>query len=129
MIRDFHHERDISEVSNKILSVILIHNVHFYQNIVSVKRGVRKVDYTGRSRCHTMKHQRHPVYSGHHSLQHCRRQYKMSTTSYSSYSDTGALHSDPHIPTLIPDPLAPPTSIDSPPRYYSATLPPPRSVR
>lgn len=71
-----------------------------------------------------MKHQRQPVY-GHHGG---RRQYKMSSTSYSSYSDTaGGGRSDTHLPTLIPDPLAPPTSIDSPPRYYSATLPPPRT--
>ena len=63
-----------------------------------------------------------------------RHRYKISSTSYSSYSDNNHLNSsdtqlDTGLPTLIPDPLAPPTSIDSPPapRYYSATLPPPRT--
>jgi len=54
-----------------------------------------------------------------------------STTSASSYanslSECQLNGSSSLLPPLIPDPLAPPTSIDSPPRYFSATLPPPKT--
>ena len=52
------------------------------------------------------------------------RKLKPSSTSYSS-DNVGV--SEAELPPLIPDPLVPPTSIDSPPRFYSATLPPPRT--
>ena len=89
-------------------------------------RGVRRADYSARSRCVTLKHQRQPVYS---------RRYRGATTSQSyshsdhnnSLSSAQYVGSESYLPPLIPDPLAPPTSIDSPPRYYSATLPPPRT--
>ena len=87
-------------------------------------RGSRRADYSAR-RCVTLKHQRQPVYS---------RKYKASTSqSYSQSSHNNSLSethyngSECYLPPLIPDPLAPPTSIDSPPRHYSATLPPPRT--
>jgi len=54
-----------------------------------------------------------------------------SSTSASSYanslSESHLNGSESFLPPLIPDPSAPPTSIDSPPRYFSATLPPPKT--
>ena len=80
-----------------------------------------------------MKHQRQPVYSG-LATYRGRSRGRGSSTSYSSHSDTALpSHAPSELPTLVPDPLAPPTSIDSPPRprplprLYSATLPPPRT--
>ena len=98
--------------------------IPFDCDICSVVRGSRRGDYTAR-RCVTLKHQRQPVYS---------RKYRATTSqSYSQSSYNNSL-SDAHyngshtyLPPLIPDPLAPPTSIDSPPPHYSATLPPPRT--
>ena len=86
---------------------------------------MRRADYSARSRCLTLKHQRQPVYS---------RKYRATTCQSYSHSDYNNslssaqyVGSESYLPPLIPDPLAPPTSIDSPPRYYSATLPPPRT--
>ena len=90
-----------------------------------VVRGVRRADYSARSRCVTLKHQRQPVYSRKYRSNDCQ---SYSQSSYNnSLSSAQYVGSESYLPPLIPDPLAPPTSIDSPPRYYSATLPPPRT--
>ena len=53
-----------------------------------------------------------------------RRAHSKSSSSYSSRT---SLSSDLLYPPLIPDPTAPPTSIDSPPSYTTRTLPPPKT--
>ena len=82
------------------------------------------MDYSSRTRCLTLKQQRLHSYNS--------RRHKSSTSqSHSSYnnslSESYLNGSENNLPPLIPDPMAPPTSIDSPPRYYSATLPPPKT--
>ena len=91
-------------------------------------RGVRRADYSARSRCLTLKHQRQPVYSRKYRTPHSQHsQHSQSYSQTNSLSSAQYVGSESYLPPLIPDPLAPPTSIDSPPRYYSATLPPPRT--
>lgn len=87
------------------------------------RKPIRRMDYSSRNRCLTLKQQR---------LHYNSRRHKSSTSqSHSSYnnslSESYLNGSESNLPPLIPDPLAPPTSIDSPPRYYSATLPPPKT--
>ena len=89
----------------------------------SERKPIRRMDYSSRNRCLTLKQQRLHSYN---------RRHKSSTSqSHSSYnnslSESYLNGSETNLPPLIPDPLAPPTSIDSPPRYYSATLPPPKT--
>ena len=88
---------------------------------------MRRADYSARSRCLTLKHQRQPVYSRKYRSQASHQTYSQNNSYNNSLSSAQYVGSESYLPPLIPDPLAPPTSIDSPPRYYSATLPPPRT--